>query len=94
MFSIELVAGDRVLLAGRFDASQEEKASQVLRNIQASCVIDFRDVTYISSSGLGLLVALQLRLLKQGASARLVHLSPHIRELFRLSGLDTVLPID
>ena len=94
MFSIELAADDRLLLAGRFDASQEEKARQVLRSVQASCIIDCQDLSYISSSGLGLLVALQLRLAKQGASARLVHLSPHLQELFRLSGLDSVLPID
>ena len=44
--------------------------------------------------GRGLLVALQLRLAKKGESVRLVHLSPHIRELFRLSGLDSVVPIE
>jgi anti-sigma B factor antagonist len=93
MFEIESRSSDRIVLRGRFDAAQEERAREVLDRVAGSCTLDLEELTYISSAGLGLLVALQLRLSKRGAGVTLAHVNPHIRELLRLSGLDQVFAV-
>lgn len=94
MFHIERVDDSKFLLRGRFDASRQQHAKQVLDQIEGSCTLDCEELTYISSAGLGLLVALQMRLSERGEELKLVNLNPHIRELFKLSGLDTVIRIE
>jgi anti-sigma B factor antagonist len=44
-------------------------------------VVDFGDVTYVDSSGVGMLVAKQQTLRKIGGDIRLVHLSPRYERL-------------
>jgi anti-anti-sigma factor len=44
-------------------------------------VVDFRDVTHVDSSGVGMLVVKQQALRKLGGDIRLVHLSPRYQRL-------------
>jgi len=44
-------------------------------------VVDFADVAYVDSSGVGMLVAKQQTLRKLGGDLRLVHLSPRYQRL-------------
>jgi len=90
MFEIELESAERIVLRGGFDAAQEERARQLLDQLTGSCTLDLRELSYISSAGLGVLVALHLRLSKRGEAVTLVNVSAHVRELLRLSGLDQV----
>lgn len=92
-FEIERVADDRFELRGRFDASREAHVRGVFDQIERSCVLDFEELTYISSAGLGLLVALQLRLDDEGHEVTLTNVNPHIRELLRLAGLDSIFSV-
>ncbi|MDX1632418.1 MAG: STAS domain-containing protein [Thermoanaerobaculia bacterium] len=89
-FEIERVEEDRFELRGRFDASREAHVRRVFEEIEGSCVLDFEELSYISSAGLGLLVALQLRLDEEGEGVTLANVNPHIRELLRLAGLDSI----
>ena len=93
MFEIEREGSGRFALRGRFDASKEAHARQVFESIDESCVLDFSELTYVSSAGLGLLVALQLRLDKKGHEVTLTNVNPHIQELLRLAGLDSIFTI-
>lgn len=89
-FEIERVEPGRIELRGRFDASRETYARELFEDVKGSCVLDFEELDYVSSAGLGLLVALQLRLSKQGDQVTLANVNPHILELLRLAGLDTI----
>ena len=62
MFDIRRAENGTVMLSGRLDASQAEKARGVLATITESCAIDFTDLDYISSLGLGVLLEAQKRL--------------------------------
>lgn len=88
MLEISKTADNRIRLAGRFDASQVEKAEDVLGQITCSCEIDCAELDYISSAGLGVLVATFHRLAPSGAKITLVNVSDHIRDIFRISGLE------
>jgi len=94
MFDIERVDSGTVRLRGRFDAARAPEAKRVLERIEGSCTLDCEELTYISSAGLGILVAVQVRLSEEDAQLKVVNLSPHLRELFELTGLHTVIHIE
>jgi len=94
MFEISRDDDGTVHLQGRFDAAQVAGAKEVFSRIDDSCTVDFGGLSYISSAGLGLLFATQKRLTDRGLELTLVNLNPHIREVFRIAGFDTIFTID
>ena len=94
MFDIRWGDEGRVVMSGRFDASEADKAEAFLSGVQTSTDLDFHELQYISSLGLGILLRTQKRLAASGATLRLVRVSRHIREIFRFSGFDRIFPIE
>ena len=94
MFEIKRSTDGTVQLHGRFDAAQISTAKEVLNLVDNSCVVDFSELSYISSAGLGLLFATQKRLVDSGGALTLANLNPHIREVFRIAGFDNIFEID
>jgi len=94
MFEITRDTEGSVHLKGRFDAAQVANAKQVFSFVDDSCVVDFAELSYISSAGLGLLFATQKRLVDNGSALKLTNLNPHIREVFRIAGFDNIFEID
>ena len=93
MFSIEIV-GNEVLLSGRLDASQTEKAKEVLDGLNDSAIVNFKNLDYISSAGLGILFATQKRLKAVGKSLKLSNMNQHIRDVFRYARFELVFEIE
>ncbi len=93
MFEITRDANGTVSLHGRLDASQVENARSVLDQVTGTCTVDFAELSYIASAGLGLLFGTQKRLLDSGGGLTLVNLSPHIREIFQIAGFDHIFKI-
>jgi anti-sigma B factor antagonist len=56
-------------------------------------IVDFAKLDYISSAGLGILLAAQKRLSERGESLKLINVNSHIRDVFRFSGFDTIFDI-
>jgi anti-sigma B factor antagonist len=94
MLEITIGANDELILEGRFDASQVEKAQSFFFSVSAARTIDLAALDYISSAGLGILLATQKRLSERGESLRLVNVRSHIRDIFHFSGFDQVFQID
>jgi len=94
MFDIRWGDGGTIVLSGRFDAAQADKAEAFLSGVQASADVDFSDLQYISSLGLGVLLRTQKRLAASGGTLRLIRVKRHIREVFRFSGFDRIFPIE
>jgi len=86
--------GDRIVLLGRFDASQTEKARELFNQISDSAVVDFSQLDYISSAGLGVLLGAQKRLAVSGQRLKLTNMNHHIREIFRIAGFDHIFEIE
>ena len=72
MFEIRFRGEDTVVLSGRLDASHEAVAESFLAALDRSMTVDFDELKYIGSNGLGLLFAAQARLLEKGESLKLV----------------------
>ena len=93
MFEIERDEQGRVLLSGRLDASQVDKARSVMSTIEETCTVDFSGLEYISSAGLGILLETQKRLMDLGHGLTLTGLSRHISDLFHIAGFDSLFDV-
>ncbi len=93
MFDIREGANKELILTGRFDASQAEKAKIVFLALSEGKTVDFSRLDYISSAGLGVLLAAQKRLTQHGQSLKLINVNHHIRDVFRFSGFDQIFEI-
>lgn len=94
MFDARVTESGYVMFKGRLDASQTEKANQVLSKIMASCTIDFKELEYISSAGLGTLLMNQKRLIARGEGFTLINLNKSIRDIFMFTGFDKVFKVE
>ena len=79
---------------GRLDALTVPEFESELRGHldrgAARVVVDFRDVTYISSSGLRALLTARRLAKSQGGDVKLCRLSPRVYEIFEMVGFTQV----
>ncbi|MGD0214218.1 MAG: STAS domain-containing protein [Terriglobales bacterium] len=54
-------------------------------------VLDFSDVSYLDSSGLGMIVGVYISAKRAGCQLKLINLSPRVKEIFTLTRLDEAL---
>jgi anti-sigma B factor antagonist len=94
MLDIKVDENGVILLSGRFDASQAAKAETFMAAVTESRIIDLGDLQYISSLGLGVLLATQKRLMGRGHTLKLVNVKGHVREVFHYAGFDAIFAID
>ncbi len=93
MFSITQASEGHVIIAGRLDAANAEKAQAFLDGIGAGCELDMQQLEYISSAGLGVLLKTHKRLMADGQGLVLVNVSKHINDIFKYSGFDNLFEI-
>jgi anti-sigma B factor antagonist len=94
MFEIGRGAAGEVVLKGRLDAAQCEKALQFFDGVADPHVVDFAGLDYVSSAGLGVLLKTQKRAMQAGRGLRLVNVNKHIFDIFRYAGFDKIFDID
>lgn len=94
MFDIRIADNGEVQISGRLDASQVDKARTILDQVGSSCVLNMKGLDYISSAGLGILLATQKRLMESGQKLKIINMSSHIRDIFHYTRFDTVFEIE
>ena len=94
MLDVKIDEKGDVILSGRFDASQVDKARPVFNEIHVSKTVDFSGLDYISSAGLAVLLMTQKRLKENGHQLILKYMNKHIREVFKYAGFDMVFQIE
>ncbi len=93
MFEIRSGEGT-IRLIGRLDAAEAQGALAVLTQIEQSVTADCRELDYISSAGLGVIMQTWKRLHSLGSNLRLTNVTPRIRNVFHYAGLDQVIEIE
>jgi len=93
MFDISVTADGTISLVGRLDTVQADRLREQLAAVGDSRTVDFSQLDYISSAGLGVLLGTQKRLGELGHRLKLVNLNDHIGEVFRIAGFDHVFDI-
>jgi anti-sigma B factor antagonist len=94
MLAISVKDDGEVVLSGRFDASQVETADAVFDRLATTTRVNFRDLDYISSAGLGVLLKTQKRLGGLGHDLILTHMNKLVRDVFRIARFDLVFRIE
>jgi anti-anti-sigma factor len=94
MFDISTAEDGTIILSGRLDASQEAKAREVFDKAVSPLVVDFKELDYIASAGLGILLGTQKKLLASGEGMKIVNINAHIREIFEMAGFHTVFELE
>lgn len=93
MFTMTKAPDGSIKLAGKMHDAHFKYAEDFLQDITESSTLDFTDLIYISSSGLGLLLRTQKRLEASGQALVLTGMSDHVRELFAITRFDTIFDI-
>jgi anti-sigma B factor antagonist len=94
MFEARLTDKGGVALKGRLDASQTDGAKKEFEKLTGAVRVDFTELEYISSAGLGVLLATQKRLSQAGGGLTLVNMNKHIRDVFMYAGFDKIFKIE
>jgi anti-anti-sigma factor len=94
MFTIAVNTTGVIVMTGRFDASQADRARELLSRLNDSAIVDFGGLEYISSAGLGILLATQQRLNKGGKKLTLVKMNSMIRDVFKIARFDLIFEIE
>ena len=93
MLDIKVNENGEIVLAGRLDASEASKAETFLAAVTESRIVNLGDLQYVSSAGLGVLLATQKRLMTSGHALKLVDVRGHVREVFHYSGFEKIFEI-
>lgn len=94
MFEIEARESGVLAASGRLDASQVNKAEELIGTAAGPLTIDLEELDYISSAGIGVLLRAYKRLTADGKDFKLINPRPHIRNIFHYAGLDQVFTIE
>ncbi len=94
MFTIEFGDNGDIHLCGRLDAAQCATAEEFLAAVAGPSVLDFAQLEYISSAGLGILLKTQKRLVEDGAGLKIINVNNHIHDVFRYSGFHSIFEIE
>ncbi len=94
MFTIEFGDNGDILVRGRLDAAQCAAAEEFLCAVASSSTLDFAQLEYISSAGLGILLKTQKRLAESGAGLKIINVNNHIHDVFRYSGFHAIFEIE
>ncbi len=86
-----------IMLNGEMDyfSSKElrEEILQLIREKSKSIILDLKDVSFIDSAGMGLLINLNREMNNTNGRLGLLNLSEDIFSLIKLATLDTIIPI-
>jgi anti-sigma B factor antagonist len=82
---------------GELDASScevlDESIQQVVSNKETRILVDCKQLSYISSAGLGVFMSYIQDFNKDNIRMVLFNLNPEVREVFRILGLDNLIKI-
>ncbi len=89
--------GTRVLSpAGEIDHHSADTLHQALaasRTPAPRTVLDFREVTFMNSTGINILISAHQNTQAHGGQLRLAHVPPPVMDVLRIVGLDEILPL-
>lgn len=86
-----------VKITGRLDTSNTQAcATELLPQLEGvqTVVFDCKDLVYISSAGLRVLIQVKKQMNHSQGDVLVRHLSPEIQEVFKMTGFDTILKVE
>lgn len=99
-FKLETIDAQKSIayVNGEIDAFTAPKLREQLNIIKLTesiqIELDFRDVVYMDSTGLGVIVAFYKNVISVGGDVKLRGLSPRLYRLFNITGLSDIMNIE
>lgn len=85
-----------VIISGRIDTSTapelDESVNQNLDDVN-ELILDFKDVNYVSSAGLRVLLSLHKKMMKKGGM-KLTNVNEEVCDVFEVTGFDEILTFE
>ena len=81
--------GDRLIV--RIDGELDHFCAQSVRRDLGTLILDFSSLTFMDSSGIGVVLGRYRLLRDRGGHVAIVGMNPHIARLFHMSGLDRII---
>ncbi len=89
--------GQKVYLKGEVDvgncATFKSELNKVVEKTMVDLVLDFEELMYIDSAGLGILVGVFKRLQEKNLSFEIINANDFIKKLFRITKLETLFKV-
>lgn len=82
-----------ISMSGQFEASKANECKEVFEKINNSVTVDMKNLDFICSAGIGILVMTYNRFKDTDNSIYLTNLNVHITKVFKACLLDTVFEI-
>jgi anti-sigma B factor antagonist len=85
-----------LLIKGKLNAATAQDFNTAVEDAlekSNAIVLDFKDVSYLASAGLRVIVAAHKKLNAAGSSLSLLNIQNEVMEVFEITGLDEVLDI-
>jgi len=78
-----------------YDAPEmKERLHKCIDQTPADLVLDCASLTYIDSTGMGVLISVLKHLKDVGKEMKIVHLSPYIYKIFTITGLQNIFTVE
>ncbi len=84
----EFILKEDITLDNAYEVKEE--LLNALKETNDGLIINFRDISIIDSTGLGILVSLFKRVKEQNKKLELINLNNNIRSIMKITMLDTV----
>jgi anti-sigma B factor antagonist len=83
-------------LKGRLDSNTfqrlEEKLFQAISDGSKRIIVDFKNLNYISSAGLRVIIKANKALIREDGRMILCSMQKYVREIFNMTGIDSFVP--
>lgn len=87
-----------VALSGEIDIYNapelKEHLNKLIQEARGNIVIDCRDLNYVDSTGLGVLISVLKKVREYEGDIKIKNLKPYIRKIFTITGLDKIFSVE
>ena len=85
-----------IIAEGRIDTNTAPLLENEITDIEKfkNLIFDFKDVEYISSAGLRVLLTAQKRINKVGGNMKISNVSENVKDVFEVTGFTDILKIE
>ena len=94
MYSLTSDGRGTIQMSGIIDSSHADAVREFFKDIDHSCTIDCEGLEFISSAGLGILMATYKRLSTRGETIRLINVRENVKKIFHLARFDRLFSIE
>lgn len=72
----------------------KQHLNELIQKVQGNILIDCRDLNYVDSTGLGVLISVLKKVKEYDGDIKIKNLKPYIHKIFTITGLDKIFSVE